>query len=100
MGVMMSAPHGLRLALVASAAFFTIAPAAYAAEAELPFAALRVVSRGGCSSADQRLNDVDEVLHPLFGAASGPVGRIEDVGQILEPAGGDQGDRERGGVEP
>jgi hypothetical protein len=59
-----------------------------------------VVSRGGCSSADQRLNDVDEVLHPLFGAASGPVGRIEDVGQVLEPAGGgDQDGRERGGVE-
>jgi hypothetical protein len=58
-----------------------------------------VVSRGGCSSADQRLNDVDEVLHPLFGAASGPVGRIEDVGQVLEPAGGDQDGRVRGGVE-
>jgi iron complex outermembrane receptor protein len=33
MGVMMSTPHGLRLALVAGAAFFTIAPAAYAADA-------------------------------------------------------------------
>ena len=42
-----------------------------------------MVSRGGCSSADQRLNDIDEVLHPLFGAASGPVGRIEDAGQVL-----------------
>lgn len=51
-------------------------------------------------SGDQRLNDVDEVLHPLFEAASGLVGRIEDVGQVLEPAGGgDQDGRERGDVE-
>jgi hypothetical protein len=39
-------------------------------------------------AADQRLDGVDEVLHPLFEAASGPVGRIEDAGQVLEPVGG------------
>jgi hypothetical protein len=50
-------------------------------------------------AADRRLDDVDEVLHPLFEAASGPVGRIEDVGQVLEPVGGGDDGRERGGVE-
>jgi hypothetical protein len=51
-------------------------------------------------AADQRLDDVDEVLHPLFEAASGPVRRIEDAGQVLEPVGGgDQDGREFGGVE-
>ena len=39
-------------------------------------------------AADQRLDGVDEVLHPLFEAAIGPVGRIEDAGQVLEPVGG------------
>jgi hypothetical protein len=50
-------------------------------------------------AADQRLDDVNEVLHPLFEAASGPVGRIEDVGQVLKPVGGGDDGRERGGVE-
>jgi len=50
--------------------------------------------------ADQCLDDVDEMLHPLFEAASGPVGRIEDVGQVLEPVGGgDQDGRQCSGIE-
>jgi hypothetical protein len=50
-------------------------------------------------SADQRLDDLGHALYPLFEAAFGPVGWVEDVGEVLKPVGGgDEDGREGGGV--
>src|SRR5215831_20610832 len=66
----------------------------------LPAAGRELAVSGVFVPADQRLDDLDQLLHPLFEAASGPAGRVEDVGQVLEPVGGgDKDGRERGGVE-
>lgn len=50
-------------------------------------------------SADPRLDDLGHALHPLLEAAFGPVGRVEDVGEVLKPvSGGAKDGREGGGV--
>src|SRR5689334_7569476 len=57
------------------------------------------VVRGMFSSADQHLDDLVHALHPLFEAAFGAVGRVEDVGEILKSVGGgDEDGGEGGGV--
>ena len=51
---------------------------------------------GTVVSADQRLDDLGHALHPLFEAAFGAVGWVEDVGEVLKSVGGGDEDRREG----
>jgi hypothetical protein len=51
-------------------------------------------------SADQRLDDLVHALHPLFEAAFGAVGRVEDLGEVLKSVSGGDEDGREGGAYP